>query len=68
MAITEVATTIAKQIVAFDPMALDGMTLAELADVVQHELRDRDGLAYYVNYFDYVGNTALSNELMKHYA
>lgn len=42
------AEKIARQIMSFDPAGMDGMTLVELTDIVEHELRDRDGLAYCV--------------------
>lgn len=61
------AEKVARQIMSFDPVGMDGMTLAELTDIVEHELRDRDGLAYYVNVFDSMGNTALSDELIEKY-
>lgn len=65
MAISELSTVIAKHIVSFDPFALDGMTFAELESSVQDELRSRDGVAYYCNFFDMTGNTVLSDELIK---
>lgn len=68
MAIRELSNIIAAQIVSYDPAALDGMTVAELADCVSAELRDKDGVAYYCNYFDFVGNKALSDELVKIYS